>query len=255
MKKTIILPAPELSQLKQVTVDLDMTGRHYQLLATSEGMISEDVALSIVNDLLDEDANKLTMNELRYIFMLIKINSLENQYEAKVTCTRKDKDGKTCNHTNTYKLYLSDADLNKTPRHYKVPTIEFTTENDELKQYRVMPPTMDMESALISWYLNDKNVSIEQLSEDKNVAFDYQCIRAIMHLVDDKGNRVVDTLTDFEYVFKFLDLNTYQTMNKLYELVLEVSSFGVQNKLYEFKCEECGGTLVFQLPLLYGLTV
>ena len=47
MRKTIKLPAPELSQLKEVNIDLDMTGRHYALLATAEGQVPEDVAISI----------------------------------------------------------------------------------------------------------------------------------------------------------------------------------------------------------------
>ena len=64
MTKNIILPAPQLSQLKSVNVDLNMTGRHYAFLATSEGQIPEEVVLSIVKDLMVEDANKLTLTEL-----------------------------------------------------------------------------------------------------------------------------------------------------------------------------------------------
>ena len=85
MRKTIKLPAPQLSQLKEVNVDLDMTGEHYMQIASSEGQVPEDVALSIVKDLMEEDANKLTMAELRYIFMLIKINVGSNQYNLNFT--------------------------------------------------------------------------------------------------------------------------------------------------------------------------
>lgn len=255
MKKTIQLPAPELSQLKQVDIDLDMTGRHYQLLATSEGMIPEDVALSILKDLMGKEANKLTMNELRYLFMLVKINSLENKYEANVTCTRILKTGKPCNHENKYDIFLSDADLNPTPKGYEAPKIMFAIDDGESKEYTVMPPTMDMETALITWYTTTKGKTVNELTEDKNVAFDYLFIRSVMHLVDSKGNRIVDKLDDFEYVFDYLDCNKYSIVDELNEKVMEVSKFGVQNKVYKFKCKECGGTLVFQLPLLYGLTM
>ena len=67
MKKIIKLPAPQLSQLGEVNIDLDMTGRHYAALCTSEGQIPEDVALGILKDLIEEDANKLTL--------LINVNS------------------------------------------------------------------------------------------------------------------------------------------------------------------------------------
>ena len=59
MKRTIKLPAPQLSILKEVNLDLDMTGRHYAQLASSEGQLPEDVVLSILKDLVDEDANQL----------------------------------------------------------------------------------------------------------------------------------------------------------------------------------------------------
>ena len=35
MKRTFKMPAPQLSYLKEVNIDLDMTGRHYALLGTT----------------------------------------------------------------------------------------------------------------------------------------------------------------------------------------------------------------------------
>ena len=87
MRKTIKSPTPQLSILKEINIDLDMTGRHYALLASCEGQLPEDVVLSILKDLVEEDANKLTLSELRYLFMLVKINSLENKYVISVECT------------------------------------------------------------------------------------------------------------------------------------------------------------------------
>lgn len=254
MRKVIKLPAPELSQLKEVNIDLDMTGRHYAQIATSEGQVPEDVVLSILKDLVDEDANKLTMAELRYLFMLVKINSLENDYEVTVSCTHEKEGGGQCGCLNNLKVRLSDADLNPTPKHYKVPEITFRTEETE-KEYLIMPPTMDMESALYNWFLTMRNKSIEDLVDDKQTSTDYTFIRGCMHLVDKKTNeRLVQEFNDFEYVLKLLDINKFQTVHKLYEKMLEVDGFGVQNKMYTLKCKECGGTLVFRLPLLNGLS-
>lgn len=247
MKKIIKSPAPQLSQLKEFTVDLDMTGRHYALLACSKGQIPEDIALSITKDLMQEDAGKLTMAELRYVFMLIKINSMENSYNVDIECTHEG-----CSHINHYSIKLSDADLNSTPRNYKVPKVKFTDENGE-KEYFVMPPTMDMESALYNWFIVTKGKSLDDLVDDKETALNYTFIRSVMHLIDKDGKRLVNELNDFEYVLKYFDTNKYSDVSKLYELVEEVDSFGVQNKIYKFKCKECGGTLIFRLPMLHGL--
>ena len=251
MRKTIKLPAPQLSQLKEVNIDLDMNGSHYALLCSSEGQVAEDVALSILKDLMVEDANKLTMAELRYLFMLVKINSLENEYTVSVQCNHENK-GKICNHINKYKVFLSDADLNPTPEDYKIPKISWRTAETEC-EYEVIPPTMDMESSLFNYFQTQRNATPDDIPEDKKLSFDYTFLRAMMHLVKN-GERLVTITSNFDDVLKLANQNKYSQLNHLFDYVLEVDSFGVQNKLYEFKCEECGGTLMFQLPLLDGLT-
>lgn len=252
MRKLIKSPAPELSQLKEFNIDLDMNGKHYALLATSEGQIPEDVALSILRDLMEEDANKLTIAELRYLFIMVKINSLENDYKVKIGCTHTLKNNKTCGHVNTYSINLSDADLNRTPKNYKVPAIFFTIDKTE-KEYKVMPPTMDMESALLNYYIVDKGYSQQDIVDNKEVALQYTFTRSCMHLVDKDGERLIKQVSDFDVALTYMEQNKFQTITELYKLVKEVNSYGVQNKVYEFKCKECGGTLVFQLPLLHGL--
>ena len=253
MKKNIKLPAPMLSQLKEVNVDLDMRGRHYAEIATSNGQLPEEVALSIVNDLMDEDANKLTLNELRYIFMLIKINSLENDYNVTVTCTHEKKDGTICGCENIKHIKLSDADLNFPKKNYQPPVIRFSYSGEE-KEWRVIPPTVDMECAVLNWFLTEKGIKREELLVDKKESFNFTYIRSVMHLVDEvTGERAVKEMTDFEVALKSLDENKYSLIHKLYELVEDVSQYGLTSKMYELTCKECGGKLVFHLPLLDGL--
>lgn len=253
MRKTIKLPAPELSQLKEVDIDLDMTGRHYAQLATSEGQIAEDVALSILKDLIEQDANKLTEAELRYLFMLVKIHALENSYFVKVGCTHTLKNGQTCGYVNDFEVRLSDADLNKTPHNYKVPELEFVNLEDKEKTYKVMPPCMDMESALLNWFIVEQGHSVEDLTDDKECALTFAFLRALMHLIDKEGNRLIYEVSQFETADQYFDKNKFTTISKLFDLAKEVDSFGVQDKEYEFKCKECGGRIVFHLPLLNGL--
>ena len=253
MRKVIKLPAPQLSILKEVNIDLDMTGRHYAQLASSEGQIPEDVALSILKDLMEEDANKLTLAELRYLFILVKINSLENHCRVAVTCTHINSKGEICGYENPYDFFLSDADLNPTPPDYKVPTIIFNTK-DTQKEYKVIPPPMKLESELYNHFLTGKGLTPEQIFEDKEESFNYSYLRGVMHLVDkETGERFVNTDTPIDSLYDYLEFNNFKDINKMFDAVIEVNKYGVQNKEYTLKCKECGGTLVFQVPLLAGL--
>jgi len=254
MKKNIKLPAPQLSILKEVNIDLDMKGRHYAEIATSEGQIPEEVGLSIVNDLMDEDANKLTLNELRYLFTMVKIHSLENDYKVTVICTHIKEDGKQCGHENVRDIKLSDADLKIPQKKYKPPVINFIYEDVE-KEYTVIPPTVDMECALLNWFLTEKGVQKDELVKDKKASFDFTYIRSVMHLIDKETNeRAVKEITDFQAALDSLDKNNYSIVHKLYEYVDEVNGYGLPPKIYEFKCKECGGKLIFHLPFLDGLS-
>lgn len=253
MKKTIELVAPELSQLKKVNIDLEMTGKHYMELATLKGQLPEDIALSILKDLMEEDANKLTLAELRYLFTLVKINSMEDKYTVELQCTH-EVNGKKCGAINEVKVSLSEADLVRTPRHYKVPKINFVVDGVE-KEYKVMPPEMGMESTILNYLVVDKGIDYEKISTDKQCAFVFSCIRALAHLIDKDGERVIKNVSDIENYEKFMAENKYLTMQNLLKYCLEVDSYGVKAKDYEVKCKECGGILTFRLPLLYGLTM
>ena len=259
MRKTIKMPAPQLSWLKEVNIDLDMTGRHYALLASCEGQLPEDVALSILKDLMEEDANKLTLTELQYLFMLVKINSLENNYVVDVECPH-------CNKTNSVKILLSDADLNPTPSDYEVPKILFRDKDTE-KEYSVMPPTMDKISHLYDYFVTEKNADQDKITNDKALLFDFSVLYGLLHLVDSNGNPFVKDTDNFNDLLDtsllednktpkptVLNMNKHSTIRKLLELVAEVGSYGVQKKTYDTKCKECGGRFIFPLPLLYGVS-
>jgi len=254
MKTNVKLPAPILSQLKEVNIELCMKGRHYAEIAVSDGQLPEEVALGILKDLMDEDANKLTLNEERYLFTMVKIYSLENKYEVTVGCTHTKEDGNICGCENTFKFKLSDGDLVHPPKNYKVPVIDFVV-TDTKKEYLVMPPTIDMECAVLNWFLTEKGITRDDLLKDKKQSFDFTFTRSVMHLIDKETNeRIIKEITDFENVSEMLDKNDYPTIHKLYEKVEEVNKYGLAPKLYEITCKECGGRLVYSLPLLDGLT-
>lgn len=258
MYKNIKLPAPQLSELKEVNVDLDMTGRHYAWIATAnEKQVPEDIAVQILTDLMKEDPNKLTIAELRYIFTLVKITSLEDDYSYTVKCK--------CGCENKFDLHLSDSDLHLTPGDYKVPELKFTTykpnqENVPYKEketeedtYYIKPPLMDMESALNNWFLVEKSKTWDDIVKDPAVSMDYSFLHAAMHLVKRDGRRLISTMNEFEDALKLLDCNKLPIITKLFEMANEVDSFGVQNPYYVFKCKECGGEIEATLPFFYGI--
>jgi len=246
------LPAPELSYLKEVDIDLDMTGRHYVKISTSEGQLAEQVIMDVLSDLIKQDAYDLTMEEMRYLFMMVKINSLENDFSVTITCTHKKADGTPCGHTQTEKIKLSDADLKRTPKGYKVPVIKFVGFDGVEKEYEVRPPKIKDEIELMTWFMNDLGKTHEEIAKDKDTAFHYTFVRGLLHL-QRNGEPLIKETNEFPDALSLLDKNHYSTVGKLYKAMEEVNSFGIAKKVNECKCKECGGTLVFAPPLLYGL--
>ena len=264
MKRTFKMPAPQLSYLKEVNIDLDMTGRHYALLARAKSMLPEDVALSILHDLMEEDANKLTLAELRYLFMMVKINNLEDEYVVNIKCEH-IKGKKTCGHINHVKVQLHDSDLNQTPSDYKPPKIKFRRDDTE-KEYTVMPPTAKRISELYDFFVTQKNASPQQIIEDDGLSFDFSFLSALLHLVDSNGEPFVkenDNFADFiddglcedgkTPKPTVININKMSVIKQLLEYVNEVDSYGVQPTTVDVNCEECGGRLIVPVPLLNGL--
>lgn len=266
MRKNIKFPAPQLSWLKEVNIDLDMTGRHYALLASCDGQIEEDVVLSILKDLIEEDANQLTIAELKYCFMMVKINSFENEYPIKVECQHIKPDGKICGCINTINALLSDSDLNPTPSDYKPPKILFRRDDKE-KLWNVIPPTMNKVSALYNYFFVTKGITKDELIENKKLSFEFAFLYGLLCLVDDDKNFFVKETDTFDELLDtslsednnkpkatILNVNLHSRIQELLKDVQEVDSYGVQTKIYDIKCKECGGRIIFQIPsLLHGL--
>ena len=265
MKKTIKMPAPQLSWLKEVNIDLDMTGRHYALLASCEGQLPEEVALSILKDLVEEDANQLTLAELRYLFMLVKIENLENEYTVTAICQHHKKDGTLCNHENHVKVFISDADLNPTSSDYEPPKIKFRRDNTE-KEYSVLEPPVNRIVELYNYFQTSRNATSLDIEKDDELKRDFSMLYGLLHLYDSEGNPFVKETDNFSDLIDtgymednktpkptVININKFTSFNKLLDYTLQVDSFGVQTKEYDIVCEECGGRIVFQLPLLNGL--
>ena len=264
MKRTFKMPAPQLSYLKEVDIDLDMTGRHYALLARAKGMLPEDVALSILKDLMEEDAYKLTLAELRYLFMMVKINNLENDYTVEIQCEH-IKGKKTCGCINRVKVQLQDSDLNPTPSDYEPPKIKFRRDDTE-KEYTVMPPPAKRISQLYDFFVTQKSADPEKIINDDSLSFEFSFLDALLHLVDSNGEPFVKEDDNFEDFIDdglcednktpkptVININKMPVIRQLLEYVNEVDSYGVQPTTVDTNCKECGGRLIVSIPLLDGL--
>ena len=243
------MPAPQLSYLKEVNIDLDMTGRHYALLAQAKGMLPEDVALSILKDLMEEDANKLTLPELRYLFMMVKINNLENDFFVDIKCEH-IKGKKTCGCINHVKVQLQDSDLNPTPSDYEPPKIKFRRDDTE-KEYTVMPPPAKRISELYDFFVTQKNADPTKIINDDKLSFEFTFLSGILHLVDKDGNPFVtedDNFADFIDNGNMEDnktpkptvinINKMSVIKELLKYVKEVDSYGVQPTTVDTNCKE-----------------
>ena len=264
MRRTFKMPAPQLSYLKEVNIDLDMTGRHYALLARAKGMLPEDVALSILKDLMEEDANLLTLAELRYLFMMVKINNLENDYIVDIQCEH-IKGKKTCGCINHVKVQLQNSDLNPTPSDYEPPKIKFRRDDTE-KEYTVMPPPAKRISELYDFFVTQKNAGPEQIVNDDQLSFEFSFLDGLLHLVDSDGNPFVkenDNFADFIDDGNMEDnktpkptvinINKMSVIKELLTFTNEVDSYGVQPTTVDTNCKECGGRIIVPVPLLDGL--
>ena len=264
MKRTFKMPAPQLSYLKEVNIDLDMTGRHYALLARARGMLPEDVALSILKDLMEEDANQLTLAELRYLFMMVKINNLENDYTVDIQCEH-IKGKKTCGCINHVKVQLQDSDLNPTPSDYEPPKIKFRRDDKE-KEYIVMPPTAKRVSELYDFFVTQKNATPSDIVNNDTLSFQFDFLYGLLHLVDSDGHPFVKDTDNFADFIddgnmeddktpkpSVININKMSVIRELLGYVNEVDSYGVQPTTVDVNCKECGGRLIVQIPLLDGL--
>lgn len=247
MNKQIDLPAPSLSALKKVHLTMDMTGKHYELLAAYEGGSPEQVILSILTDLMEEDANKLTREEANYLFTLVRIASLGDDIPMNITCPH-------CKHEGKATAKLSATDLKTTPILYKIPTVEWVCERGkEPETFQIVPPPLAMEVSLFDWFLTTQDKTRQQLLSEKPLLMMFSMLKALLHLTRRDGTRFIETTDDFQMAHETLSFNPYRTTAQLDTYQTEVDSFGMKPNRHTYRCKECGGTSTFHLPLLYGL--
>lgn len=246
MKKPIDLPVKLLSNLKRVHLSLDMNGKHYQDLATFDGEQPEQILLSILSDLIDENADLLTKQECCYLFTIVKISNLGSKIPIRLECP-------SCKHTFKDVLNLANVHINEPSKDWKIPKVSLPLIDDEPIEYSVLPPTLASEIRLLDWLSVYKDITRKSIYEDKDKTVMYKMYFAMLHLVDKNGNRIFDDVDSFNTMDEKMGNITYKQIAHLVYLSEEVDSFGISPNVKFVECEECGEKLSFHFPILYGL--
>ena len=260
MKTKFQLATGPLSYLKEVTVDLELKGKHFDELVVADKDTYERAVLSVLKDLMEEDPFKLTMQEMYHLFTFIKVTSLGSKLSLNVRCrhTIQDKNvvgniQRECGALNSIEYSLLDSDIVYAPADYKIPTVEFVYDGHK-DLYEIRPPTMTQELDLFAFF-QERGVSKEALTTDKLMTLEYAKQRTLLHLVNkETGDRFADR-HQREKAMKAIADNSVLFLKQAGDKMGEVNAFGISNKRMNLVCKECGGRLTFRLPLSDGLSM
>ena len=145
-------------------------------------------------DLMDEDPNLLTMRDLYYAFLLVKVSSFGPDVPISVTCAHQIVDkGNTprlCGYVNKTSFSLAEADVTYAPEDMEaprlaVPFVCMHGSEEHPVQYEIRLPTMADELDLIAMY-QELGYLREQLSniyENRALVIEYSRHRLLLHLV------------------------------------------------------------------------
>ena len=260
MKEKFQLASGPLSYLKEVTIDLQLKGKHFDELVIAEQNTYERAVLSVLTDLMDEDPFQLTLSELYHVFLYVKVVSLGRKLSMNVRCPHVIHDStpvgssrRDCGVLNEAEYSLTDSDVIYAPKNYKIPEIEFS-QGGVSQVYEVRPPTMTQELDLFA-YFQEKGISKEALTTDKLMTLEYAKHRILLHLKNkETGDRFFDR-KQREEALKDISDNPLLFMKQAGDYMEEVNSFGISHKRMTTVCKECGGKISFRLPLQAGLSM
>ena len=254
------LASGPLSYLGEVTIDLELKGKHFDQLVVADQSNYERAVLSILADLMNEDPYQLTMSEMYHLFFFVKVTSLGHKVPMNVKCrhvlidtSSAGKVQRECGVLNKTEYSLIDSDVVYASKDYKIPEIEFVC-GGTVGVYEVRPPTMTQELDLMAYY-QERGISKEALVEDKLVTLEYAKHRILLHLKNKATGDRFNDRKQREEALKDIANNSLAFMKKAADYMEEVNSFGISNKRMSVTCKECGGKSSYRLPLWAGISM
>jgi hypothetical protein len=252
--------------LKEAVVDLELKGKHFDVLSQASDENYERAVLSVLTDLMEGDPFQLTSTELYYVFLLVKLFSLGPKLNMTVSCQHvvRGSNGvdRVCGCGNTFEYSLLDSDVIYAPKDYKIPEIMFSLGGEESSEdqrgqlYQVKPPTMTQVLDLFAYY-QEKGISRKDLlrPENKDIRLEFGKHNMMLYLRNVATGDSFFDRQQREVAVKHIPENPLSFFVKLGNMIVEEDSFGVSNKRLNLVCKECGGTLTFRLPLSAGLSL
>ncbi len=265
MKKLFELATGKLSFLKEIHLDPIMKGRHFDVLTLGDTENFEQVVVSILRDLMEEDPEMLTMQELYHVWTYVKILTLGPTLSVTALCPKeiafktetKQSASKICNTPLETTVDLArDSDILRLPKKYKVPSLDFVIDPEEgVKTYYFRPPTLKQEMLLLARFQEEGHSRTDLISLSKlDVSFHYSKHRMLLHVTDKEGNFLLLDYEDRERAVEALkDKNSLKVIASLAKFVQELASFGVVTKEKQVECSSCKSLISLSLPLKSGL--
>lgn len=251
MKKKIKLPSGRLGSIPEgyIDIDLEMKARHYDALTTITGDHYEEVVLSILKDLMEQDPYKLTNCDLQYVFTLVKIASISSTLKITLHCPQKlllpNNTQRVCNADITFGYSLAKDDDVVYCELKELPTVTLPI-GDKEETFAVHFPTMTQEIELLEKY-ETAGHDRKSLLTDKAVTAQYAKERMAMHLITNQYTRdeLVAAIND----------TSFKKLKEITDVIRDLDKYGLKHKEVKCTCKECGGTFNYRLPLFSGLSV
>ena len=141
MKTVINLPTADLLKVSAVHMDLDINGDQHDRLVMGSEQNFERVMLSVLDELMDEDAYSLPLAVNVSLFLAAKIQSLGYNWSIDWKCPNmigtKNNPNKLvqCGHSNKFELNANELKWKDLPKNYKYPRRSFQAPDE--KTYEV----------------------------------------------------------------------------------------------------------------------
>jgi hypothetical protein len=260
MRTKFQLATGPLSYLKEVTIDLELKGKHFDTLATANAEMYERAVGSVLKDLMDEDPFQLTYQELYHLFLLVKVTSLGPKLKMNVRCrsvlhssTALGDQERECGAVNPFEYSLLDSDIIYAPKDYQLPEITFTSGGRE-QVFLMRPPTMTQELDLFA-YFQEKGIARTELVSNKVYALEYLRHKILLYMRNkETGDTFFDRKRREDAVRDMADY-PLSFITRASDIIAEEESFGVSHKRMVLVCKECGGKINFRLPFSAGLSL
>lgn len=253
-----------LSFLKEIHLDLQLKGKHLEPLTYATEDSFDKTVVSVLNDLMEENAEDLNLQEIYHVWALVKCASLGPSLSIRAHCNKKVRVEnsqrqiveRNCEGLIESSFSVAEADVVRVPGNYKIPTITLPLgEGGTEVTYEIKPPRIKEDIFLLDIF-NEMGITktiLVDVRNNKEESMNYARHRMLLHLCKN-GETVFTSFEERAELIKIL--NDQCSMSQIKELnnkIAEVSKYGVKFRSVVETCPECKSKVEVFLPLSAGL--